>query len=63
MNIIVFIVLLDDNVGISVVEFSVELRVLAHRLKLLNSINLNWVLSCLGKEGLSLSLQGFDLCI
>ena len=63
MNVIVLIILLEDNVGIPIVELSMELSLLLDRLKLLNAVHLQGLLPSYGEKGLSLSLKllNFDI--
>jgi hypothetical protein len=39
MNIIVLLILFDDHIGITIIEFSMELRVLSDWFKLFDPIN------------------------
>lgn len=63
MNVIVLIILLEDNVGVPIVELSMELILLLDRLKLLNAVHLQGLLPSCGEKGLSLSLEllNFDI--
>ena len=63
MNVIVLIILLEDNVGVPIVELSMELSLLLDWLKLLNAVHLQGLLPSYGKKGLSLSLKllNFDI--
>jgi hypothetical protein len=63
MNVIVLIILLEDNVGVPIVELSMELSLLLDRLKLLNAVHLQGLLPSYGEKGLSLSLKllNFDI--
>jgi hypothetical protein len=63
MNVIVLIILLQDNVGIPIVELSMKLSLLLDRLKLLNAVHLQGLFPSYGEKGLSLSLKllNFDI--
>lgn len=63
MDIVIFIISLEDNIGVTVVEFAQELKILSHWLEFLNSIYFNWFFSCLSEEGLGLRLELLNMQI
>jgi hypothetical protein len=63
MDIISFITLEQDNVGVTVVEFPQEFGILSDWLKLFDSVNLDLVFASLLKESSSLGLELLNLCV
>ena len=50
VDVVVFLVLSEDHVGVAVVELAVELRVLSNRLKFLNAVHFQGFFTGFGKE-------------
>ena len=63
MDVVVFFIFLEDDVGIAIVELAQELGFLSDRLKLLYSVDLNVISTGLGKKHLSFSLKEFYLLV
>ena len=61
MDIVVGALLLQHDVGITLVKLAVELSVLLNGLKLLDTIDLNRILTSLSEEGLSLGTHLADI--
>lgn len=47
MDVVIFFIKFDDNVRVSIVELAVVSGVLANGLKLLDPVDLNWLLASL----------------
>ena len=54
VNVVIFIVQLNNDIGVSVIKFAIVVRILGDRLKLLNSINFNWLFASSSEEGIRL---------
>ena len=50
VDVVVFLVLSEDHVGVAVVELAVELRVLSNGLKFLNAVHFQRFFTGFGKE-------------
>lgn len=57
VDVVVFFILSKDNIGVSIVELTVELNVLSNRLKLLNAVDFETFLTCSGKEFICFCLK------
>lgn len=63
MDIVVLFVLLNDHIRISIVEFTMELRILSHWLEFFDSVDLQGLLTRSGEKGFSLGLQLLNMDI
>ncbi len=57
MDVVVLLILLDDHVGVAIVELTQELGILSYGLEFFNPVYFYIFLAALGKERLSLGLQ------
>ena len=57
MDVVVFFIFLKYDIGVTLVELAQKLGLLSDRFKFLNSVDLDVILTSLGKERLSFSLK------